>query len=207
MANQSTTKWSIEGDYYQACSCDYGCPCQFQAPPTLGFCADVSVWTIDKGNVGDVSLDGMAFGVSARWPEALHKGNGTAVVFIDERTNQQQRDAILTIVSGEAGGLPFEIIAQDNSQYSRSRVRTVRYPRFRKQKNIRMGDKVGAAFDSIKNPVTGDPESVSVTHGTGFFFKDGDVVAATECRSELGGDLEFSYPDKAGYIAWVNLPY
>ena len=207
MANQSTTKWSIEGDYYQACSCDYGCPCQFQAPPTLGFCADVSVWTIDKGNVGDVSLDGMAFGVSARWPEALHKGNGTAVVFIDERTNQQQRDAILTIVSGEAGGLPFEIIAKITPN-----ILGVGYVPFDIQgsgnkKSIRMGDKVGAAFDSIKNPVTGDPESVSVTHGTGFFFKDGDVVAATECRSELGGDLEFSYPNRAGYIARVNLPY
>lgn len=43
MATQNTAKWTIEGDYYQTCSCDYGCPCQFQAPPTQGFCADVSV--------------------------------------------------------------------------------------------------------------------------------------------------------------------
>ena len=42
-------KWSVAGDYYQACSCDYGCPCEFEAPPTQGFCEDVSVWRIDQG--------------------------------------------------------------------------------------------------------------------------------------------------------------
>ena len=207
MATQNTAKWTIEGDYYQACSCDYGCPCQFQAPPTQGFCADVSVWTVDKGSLGDVSLDGTAFGVSAWWPEALHKGNGTAMVFIDERANEQQREAILTIVSRKAGGLPFEIIAQITPNIVGVEFVPFDIQGSGNKKSIKMGDKVAAAFDSIKNPVTGVPESASVTHGTGFFFKEGDVVAATLCRSELGGKLEFSYPDKAGYIARVNLPY
>ncbi len=207
MATQEKPNWSIEGDYYQACSCDYGCPCQFQAPPTKGFCADISVWTVDKGNLGDVTLDGTAFGVSARWPEALHLGNGTAMVYIDERANQQQRDAILSIVSGQAGGLPFSIIATITPNILGVEYVPIDIQGSGIKKNIKMGDKVWAAFDSIKNPVTGDPESANVIHGTGFFFKEGQVVAATECRSELGGDLQFSYPDAAGYIARVNLPY
>ena len=207
MATQTAAKWAIEGDYYQACSCDYGCPCQFQAPPIQGFCADISVWTVDKGHHEGVSLDGLAFGVSARWPEALHKGNGTAFVFVDERANEEQRGAIMSIVSGQSGGLPFEIIAKITPNIVGAEFVPIEIEGSGSKKTVKMGDKVSAAFDTIKNPVTGEPETPTVVHGSGFFFKEGDVVAATECLSELGGELEFSYPDKAGYIAHVNLPY
>jgi hypothetical protein len=113
-------------------------------------------------------------------------------------------------VSGQAGGLPFAIIATITPN-----ILGVEYVPFDiegsgNKKSIKMGDKVSVAFDSIKsikNSVAGVPDSVSVTHGSGFFFKERDVVSATECRSELGGDLEFSYFDAAGYIARVNLPY
>jgi len=39
------TKWLFEADYLQACNCEYGCPCEFQAPPSSGFCAGVGAWT------------------------------------------------------------------------------------------------------------------------------------------------------------------
>ena len=32
------TKWHINGDYVLACNCDFGCPCNFNARPTMGFC-------------------------------------------------------------------------------------------------------------------------------------------------------------------------
>ncbi len=207
MATETKTKWAIVGDYYQACSCDYGCPCQFQAPPTQGYCADVSVWTIDEGHHEGVSLDGLAFGVSARWPEALHKGNGTAFVFVDERANEDQRNAIMAIVSGQSGGLPFEIIAKITPNIVGAEFVPFDIQGSGNKKSIKMGEKVAAAFDTIKNPATGEPEVPTVVHESGFFFKNGVAVAATECRSELGGELEFSCPDKAGYIARVNLPY
>ena len=36
MATQTTIKWKISADYLQACNCEYGCPCEFQPPPTQG---------------------------------------------------------------------------------------------------------------------------------------------------------------------------
>ena len=27
--------WVFDADYLQACNCDYGCPCEFSAPPTV----------------------------------------------------------------------------------------------------------------------------------------------------------------------------
>jgi len=51
----------------------------------------------DRTNAG---LDGLCFGVAARWPEALHLGNGAAVPYFDERANQAQRDALMQILTG-----------------------------------------------------------------------------------------------------------
>jgi hypothetical protein len=59
------------------------------------------------------------------------------------------------------------------------------------------------AFEPIKNPVTGQPESVRVEHETGFLFKGADVVSAKECKSSVGG-LSFSWPDKAGFVTQVK---
>src|SRR4051812_5317471 len=108
MATAPAIKWFIEADYIQACNCDYGCPCEFEAPPTMGFCQGMGAWRINKGKYGDVTLDGVAFAGALKTPEAMHKGNGTLVIFIDERATPQQREAIQMIGSGKAGGMPFE---------------------------------------------------------------------------------------------------
>ena len=87
--NETKTKWALEADYLQACNCDYGCPCEFSAPPTRGFCEGTGAWSIIKGNYGDVSLDGLAAGFAAHWPKAIHEGNGTLALFVDERARMR----------------------------------------------------------------------------------------------------------------------
>src|SRR5260221_3535588 len=103
-------KWSFDADYLQACNCDYGCPCEFSAPPTRGSCEGLGAWHIQRGNYGALSLDGLGLGFAARWPKAIHEGNGTACILVDEKANPAQRAALLDIVGGQQGGLPFEII-------------------------------------------------------------------------------------------------
>ena len=52
------TPWEIQADEFVTCNCNYGCPCQFNAPPTYGDCQAVAGFKIKKGHFGDVSLDG-----------------------------------------------------------------------------------------------------------------------------------------------------
>ena len=75
MATEAKVKWSIEADYFQACNCDYGCPCEFEAPPTKGFCDGIGAWRINRGNYGDVSLNGLGLGFVLHSPAAMHLGN------------------------------------------------------------------------------------------------------------------------------------
>ena len=197
------TKWVLEADFLQACSCDYGCPCEFSAPPTRGFCEGMGAWRITSGRYGDLSLDNLALAFAARWPKAIHEGNGTGIVFVDEKADAKQRDALMNIASGKDGGLPFEIIVT-----TFSKILEPQFVPFKFQFNglncrVEVGNQLVAATAPIKNPVTGEPESVRVQHGTGFIFKEADCVSA-EHMIVAAGELNFSWPKKAGFVTRVR---
>jgi hypothetical protein len=59
---------------------------------------------IDRGTFGNVSLDGLGFIIVGYTPEEMGKGNWSAGVIVDDRASAEQRDAIVTIASGQAGG-------------------------------------------------------------------------------------------------------
>ncbi len=95
------TPWEIRTTELVNCNCAYGCPCQFNAPPTYGKCEAVVCNEITEGHYGDVKLDGVRFGAVFQWPKAIHEGNGRAQPFVDERASPAQREAILKIMSGQ----------------------------------------------------------------------------------------------------------
>jgi hypothetical protein len=196
-------KWSFEAEYVQACSCDYGCPCEFQAPPSRGFCEGVGAWRITKGSYGSVSLDGLGLAFAARWPQAIHLGNGTAAIFVDERATPEQRNALLQIASGQAGGMPFEILAATMSTLLEPKFVPMTFDFKGRNSSARIGDAVDIALSPIKNPVTGDEEGVRIVHDTGFVFQQADVTSAPVCNARVDG-LNFSWPNHAGFVAMTK---
>lgn len=203
MSASAKTKWILEADYLQACNCDYGCPCEFSAPPTKGFCEGAGAWRINRGHCGDVKLDGLAFGFAARWPKAIHEGNGTVQLFFDERANAKQREALLQIASGQLGGLPFEIIVNTFSKILDPLYVPIQFNVNGWYSSLQVGDTMRVSLTPIKNPVTGEPETVRVEHGTGFIFKSADAVAA-ETMTVNVAELKFSWPNKAGFVTTVK---
>jgi len=65
---------------------------------------------IDDGKYGDVSLNGLHFAVVAYTPEEMLKGNWSVGVVTDARAKPEQKDAIVAIASGQAGG-PMSALA------------------------------------------------------------------------------------------------
>src|SRR6478735_9293795 len=96
----ATVKWLIDGREFANCNCSYGCPCQFSALPTYGHCQAVLGFQIDNGYFADTKLDGLRAAGVYKWPGAIHQGNGTMQLIIDERADAKQRNALLTIMSG-----------------------------------------------------------------------------------------------------------
>lgn len=196
-------KWTIQADFIQACNCDYGCPCEFSAPPTRGFCEGMGAWRISRGSFGDVKLDGLGFAFAARWPKAIHEGNGTAQLFFDERADAKQRDAFLQICSGQMGGLPFEIIVTTFSKILEPKFVPIRFNFNGRNSGVTIGNAMTVTTEPIKNPVTKEPESVRIEHSTGFIFQQAECVSASEMRVDAG-ELKFSWPDKAAFVAQIN---
>lgn len=197
------TKWFFEADYLQGCSCDYGCPCEFQAPPSRGFCEGMGAWKINRGEYGDINLDGLGFGFAARWPDEIYKGGGTAALFIDERASPEQRDALIQIGSGQAGGLPFEILVTTLVNVLPPQFVPFTFNIDGRNSSARMGDAVTIQLAPIKNPVTGESEFSRIEHETGFVFKTGEVVAAAVAEVSCNG-LSYSWPSKAGFFAQIR---
>ena len=197
------TSWSLEADYLQACNCDYGCPCEFSAPPTTGNCDGVGAWKINRGKYAEVKLDGLGFGFAAKWPKAIHEGNGTVCLLIDERATPEQRNALLQIGSGQAGGLPFEILATTFSKLLDPLFVPFTFQINGPESSFRMGDAVVVGLQPIKNPVTKEPESVTIIHSTGFVFKEAICVSADEMKVSAR-EIKYSYPGKAGFVSKVK---
>src|SRR4051794_32222026 len=100
-ADMAGTNWTIHGREFVNCNCSYGCPCQFNGLPTYGDCRAVAGMKIEEGNHGTTKLDGLAFVGIFRWPGAIHEGKGEAAVVVDEEASQDQRGAILCLLTGQ----------------------------------------------------------------------------------------------------------
>jgi len=100
-------KWGIEGDWFDTCKCAIPCPCYFAQPPTSGDCNGVLAWHIRAGNYGRISLGGMNILAVGAFEGNIWEGaKATMGMFIDERADAPQREALQMIFGGRAGGWP-----------------------------------------------------------------------------------------------------
>jgi hypothetical protein len=97
-------QWRLMGGYFEACNCDTACPCVFLGAPTEGDCTVLVAWHIDKGNFGATALDGLNTVLAAHSPGHMLQTKWKAALYLDERATGEQRDALLKIFSGQAGG-------------------------------------------------------------------------------------------------------
>jgi hypothetical protein len=98
------TNWRVEGSYMEACNCEAACPCIFLSPPTEGQCTAFIVWEVEKGHHGDLRLDGLRAALLAHAKGNMKDGNWQVALYVDERADAAQREALTGIFSGGAGG-------------------------------------------------------------------------------------------------------
>lgn len=101
------TQWRIEGTYMETCSCDFLCPCPtsaFGARPTKGDCTFALAYKIDRGNYGDVKLDGRSFVIVGYTPSVMGEGNWSVGLIVDDSASSKHIDAISKIATGAEGG-------------------------------------------------------------------------------------------------------
>ncbi|HAA95513.1 MAG TPA: hypothetical protein DCE26_07465 [Dehalococcoidia bacterium] len=106
--------WSAEGDLFEGCNCNLLCPCHvsFRQPTNHGFCDAVWAVKLQTGRYGDVDLAGLGVAIFVHCPgQSMADGDWTPVMYLDDRANADQEEALRMIFSGEAGG-PWQILSQ-----------------------------------------------------------------------------------------------
>jgi hypothetical protein len=156
MAN---TPWQIRGEYFEACSCDSVCPCPtsgLAARPTKGACDAGLVFTVQRGQFGSTTLDGLSFAVLLHTPEAMGKGNWTVGLVVDERASKEQRDALTAIASGQAGG-PMAALGPLITDFRGVESRAIRITSNGMHREVSIDGMLDLAVDGIAGAKSGEP--------------------------------------------------
>lgn len=187
-ATATKTPWRMTADEVVTCNCAWGCPCQFNALPTKGRCEAVAAIRIRQGNYGKTKLDGVTFAVAYWWPKAIHEGNGTVRLAIDEKASPDQRTAILNIASGKEGGTFFEIFASTISTALDPMYVPITFQTDREKRVASLNVPGLGEFraEPIKNPVTGEEHRARIQLPNGFEYKEAEVGNCVMNRATLG---------------------
>lgn len=98
--------WSIEGHYFENCSCEVVCPCT--ASLALGadddYCRVVLAFHVDRGEVDGVDVSGLAVAAVAETGKYMHEGNWKLGLLIDDSASEEQAEKPDAVFSGQVGG-------------------------------------------------------------------------------------------------------
>jgi hypothetical protein len=196
--------WMIKGTKMATCSCDYGCPCEFNALPTRTPCEGIEAMEIEEGYFGDLRLDGLRIAGTYRWPGPVHEGKGAYQVAIDKRASKEQVEALFKILGGE------EQEPTTGFNVYGSTIETEYDPIFEdiafecdfegRSARVAVPGLFEATLEPIKNPVTGKPHRSLIRLPEGFEFREAEMASADFTSP---GPLAFEHRKRYGLVTRV----
>ncbi len=201
---EGRVRWKIEGVHIDSCNCDWGCPCQFWAKPTHGNCDGSGAFLIRRGTYGPVSLDNLSAVDILSFPGAVHEGHGKASYFIDERADDAQFEALSNILTGRAGGGPFEIYASMCDKIREPRRARIRMELNGVKSRVTVQDFVEIELEPIRNRVTHEPYRAIIELPGGFEADRMEQASSRRLKVHDAGFMEYTYFDTYGSVADVR---
>ncbi|MFQ5937730.1 MAG: DUF1326 domain-containing protein [Acidiferrobacterales bacterium] len=201
--------WMIKTKRLVSCNCNYGCPCEFNAPPTHEVCEGVEAAEIVEGYFSDVRLDGLRFAGVYRWPGPVHEGGGTYLPVIDRRANEQQVDALFKILSGEEQEptTMFNIYGTTIDTELEPVFANIEFEWDLKARIglMRVRDIFEATLEPIRNPVTGTAHRAVIKLPEGFEFREAEMASSTFWSK---GEISQDHKGRYGFLTYTTYgPY
>jgi hypothetical protein len=100
--------WHLRGTYFESCNCDAICPCRrvggvAGGRSTHGICLGALSWRIEDGWAG-VPLDGLGVVLALRYSDDEPGSPWTFFLYLDDRADGDQRQALEDIYLGRRDG-------------------------------------------------------------------------------------------------------
>lgn len=202
--NNQIPNWYIKSDYVETCNCEYGCPCNFSGFPTYGNCNAIVLFHIRSGSYGNTKLDSLDFIVAESWPKAIHEGNGTALLLVSSKADEEQRRALIQIASGQAkGDGPFALFAGMFSRLLDPQFVDINVKIDGRKTTFSVPDIINVETEGFKNPVTGEEQDTKIQLPKGFIFKLADAAKSKIMRITSPG-INFDHSGKNAFYSVVE---
>lgn len=205
----SYVDWMIATKRLVSCSCDYGCPCEFNGRPTQGFCEGVEAMEIVEGYFGSTRLDGLRVAGIYHWPGAVHEGKGTYQAVIDSRATEEQQEALFKILSGEEQEptTAFNIYGSTIDNEPEPIFADIKFTWDLEAGTgtMAVADVLEASLEAIRNPVTGKPHRAAIKLPQGFEFREAEMASSTFWSK---GSIPQSHQNCYGFLTYATYgPY
>jgi len=160
------------------------------------------VWHVETGHYNGTNLDGATFCQMSAFPGAIHEGQGTTLVLIDERVPADQRLAIEAMLVEIP---PFGVFYDLTSNFLGFRYAPFNLKLDGLNSSLEAPGILELSLTPIINPVTGDVELATLEKPTGFTSKVQELCSTGVHRLTAEG-MSFECPGKYGEFSLFDYP-
>ncbi len=189
--------WSLQGTYFETCSCEVVCPCT--ASLSLGAdydrCRVTLVFNVVDGNVDGVDVSGLKVAAVADTPKVMSEGNWRLGVFIDAAASDDQAAKLGAVFGGQLGG-PMEALGPlvgENLGVERAAIEV-------SEEGLRHSVKIGDSIDfEIEDVVSFGVESGEPARLVGISHPAGSELTISKATRSRISAFGIEYEGKSGF--------
>ena|SRR5262245_38302460 len=187
--------WSIKGSYFETCSCELMCPCNFSFDhgATYDRCRVTLVFHITDGDVEGTDVGGVKLAVIADTPKVMTEGNWRLGMFVDADSDEQV-EKITAVFGGQLGG-PMAGLAPLIGEMLGVEKAPIEIVEDGLNHSVRIGDAVD--FE-VKDIVPFGVETGQPLRLVGMFHPVGSDLTAAEAQRSAIDAFGISYEGKSG---------
>jgi hypothetical protein len=203
MSETEVLAWSVEGTYFEACSCLPICPCRQVGGrdggrSTFGVCDFALSWWIKRGFSGELDLTDRKVVMVGSYNDDEPGSPWTVALLIDDEANLAQQAALADIFLGRVGGTPSRNYSPAIQAVAGVSTAVVRLDHNRRHWRIWVEGRVDVAADEEVH--SDEP----VACGIPGLDQPGQEVRATTLRAAVE-PLVWEWSDRCGFA--TNFAY
>jgi hypothetical protein len=196
----TATAWRMRGDVLEACSCNITCPCNFGGDPTQIPCEAVLALRVQEGSYGNTRLGGLNIVLTVSIPGNPFDGGWTLGAYLDQRANQEQMEALGTILSGQAGGMFAALGGLIAEQLPPKQV-PINFETVDGEHRITVPGLLEVGSERVPNPMEGEPPLDTQATGLSVPFYTGPAKVRRSSVFKLTDpNLSFEHPGRSSLI-------
>lgn len=194
----------------ECCNTSYGCGGQFTGfPECIDTCCELLIgFSVIEGRFNHLNLAGLNIIYAAMWPKAIYQGDGIGVFFVDQTTvSQEQLTAVASILSGQAGGQPFELLAATFSALEGPVLKDIDMNIDEKYTHFSIREMVRAQQTPLISPLTGIEQNIYMSYPKTSPMEQQSKLATTRQMFINYGRLNFEHSNcfaSKAIVTWSN---